>query len=140
MISEELRPALVAEAAKKSRVCWLSWDSRPARLAWHAWYDDVLLVVSGDEGQVLDGLGSAGTVEVTLRSKDTGGRLVGWTGTVTVVDTDDEQWDAHAAALLAVRLNLPDPAAALARWRTDATIVRIAPAVATEEPGAGPLP
>ena len=132
--------ALVTESAKKSRVCWLSWGSGAPRLAWHAWYDDALVVVTGDPGQVLPGLEDAGTVEVTLRSKDTGGRLVCWTGTATVVDPEDEQWDAHAAALVAVRLNLPDPAAATAGWRTGATIVRIAPAVATQERAAGPLP
>ena len=131
--------ALVTEAAKKSRVCWLSWGSVAPRLVWHAWYDDALVVVSGDPGQVLRGLADAGTVDVTLRSKDTGGRLVRWTGTVTVIDPEDERWDAHAAALLAVRLNLPDPAAAVAGWRTGATILRITPAVATQEQAAGPL-
>jgi hypothetical protein len=132
--------ALVPESAKKSRVCWLSWASGAPRLAWHAWYDDALVVVSGDPGQVLGGLEAAETVDVILRSKDTGGRLVRWTGSVAVIDPEDERWDGHAAALLAVRLNLPDPAAAAAGWRTDATIVRITPAVAAQEQAAGPLP
>ena len=131
---------LVAESAKKSRVCWLSWDARPPRLVWHAWYDDALVVLSGDEGQELPGLDVAGSVEVTMRSKDTGARLVAWTGAVTVVLPEDESWEPHAAALLAVRLNLPDPAAAVVGWRTAGTIVRIAPATATEDEGAGPLP
>lgn len=147
--------SLVAESAKKSRVCWLSWPGSPQpRLVWHAWYDDALLVLSGDD-QVLPGIDSVaassnrtdpdgtdpgGTVEVTMRSKDTGGRLVTWTGKVEVVDPASGSWDESAAALLGVRLNLPDPAAALAGWRESATIVRIAPVDATGEKEAGPLP
>jgi hypothetical protein len=137
--------SLVAESAKKSRVCWLSWPGSPQpRLVWHAWYDDALLVLSGDD-QVLAGIDAAGvdpvaTVEVTMRSKDTGGRLVAWTGSIEVVDPASGSWDESAAALLGVRLNLPDPAAALAGWRDHATIVRITPVDATEEQGGGPLP
>ena len=129
--------SLVAESAKKSRVCWLSWSGSQPRLVWHAWYDDALVVLSGDD-QPLPGLD--GTVQVTMRSKDTGGRLVTWTGSVEVVDPAADAWDGNAAALLAVRLNLVDPAATLASWRSDATVVRITPVDATEEPAAGPLP
>ena len=132
--------ALVAESAKKSRVCWLTLsgedasankESRPPRLVWHAWYDGALLVLSGED-QRLPGVGSATTAEGVMRSKDTGARLLGCMGTVEVVDPDDERWEAHAAALLAVRLNLPDPAAALDAWRADATVVRIVPADAAQ--------
>lgn len=136
-----LLPALVAEAARKSRVCWLSWDgARPPRLVWHAWYDDVLVVLSAQGEQLLDGLATAGTVDVTMRSKDTGARLLGWTGWVEVVDPGTDRWEAHAAALLGVRLNLPDPGAALEAWRTAGTVMRIAPVVATGKPDPGPLP
>jgi hypothetical protein len=138
--ADDLVLALVAECARKSRVCWLSWAARAPRLVWHVWHDDALVVLSGDEGQVLPGIVKAGTVQVTMRSKDTGGRLVAWTGTVDVVDPDDGSWDASAAALLGVRLNLADPAAAREGWRSTGTIVRIHPVVATEEPGPGPLP
>ena len=148
----------MAESAKKSRVCWLSLSgpaggagvggaegtARPPRLVWHAWYDGALLVLSGEDQQ-LPGAGSATSAEVVMRSKDTGARLIGWTGSVEVVDPEDERWEAHATALLAVRLNLPDPAAARARWRTDATILRVVPVGA--QPGSterignpGPLP
>jgi hypothetical protein len=140
----DLVPALVAESARKSRVCWLSWTSagerQGPRLVWHAWYDDALLVLSKDGEQLLSGLADAGTVEVTMRSKDTGGRLVGWTGSVEAVDPGDESWEPSAAALLAVRLNLPDPAAALAAWRSTGTVMRIVPVVATQEFAPGPLP
>jgi hypothetical protein len=136
----ELLQALVAEAARKSRVCWLAWSGRPATLAWHAWYDGALLVLAADGEQPLPGLADAATVEVTFRSKDTGGRLVRWTGRVEVVDPDDPAWEAGAAALLAVRLNLPDPAAALLAWRTEGTIVRVVPTGEAGPEQAGPLP
>lgn len=130
---EDLERALVAECAKKSRVCWLTWGdpagpagpSQP-RLVWHAWYDGALLVLSGDD-QLLPGIGEATTAQVVMRSKDTGGRLVTWSGSVATVDPTSDSWDEHAAALLGVRLNLPDPAQTLARWRTHATVVRVAP-------------
>lgn len=146
---QELLLALVAEAAKKSRVCWLTWsggsaddaaeDRRAPRLVWHAWYDGAVLVLSDDD-QPLPGITTATTAEVVMRSKDTGGELVRWTGSVAVVEPTDGSWDEAAAALLGVRLNLPDPAAALAAWRSTATIVRIAPVGATGKPEAGPLP
>ena len=148
----------MAESVKKSRVCWLSLTdadgggepdgadraARSPRLVWHAWYDGALLVLSGED-QLLPGAGSATSAEVVMRSKDTGARLIGWTGSVEVVDPEDERWEAHAAALLAVRLNLPDPAAARTQWRADATILRVVPDGA--QPGSaeridhpGPLP
>ena len=136
--------ALATESAKKSRVCWLTWsgaaqDDRP-RLVWHVWYDGALVVLSGDGDQRLPGLEDSSTAEVTMRSKDTGGRVLTWTGAVEVVDPGSASWDQHAAALLGVRLNLPDPAAALERWRATCTVVRIAPVDATEDPPVGPLP
>jgi hypothetical protein len=132
----ELVPALVAEAARKSRICWLSYEHagtpHTERLVWHAWYDDALVVLSEDPGQVLDGIGEVDRAEVTLRGKDGGTRLVTWTGEVTRVDPGSEEWDGHADALLGVRLNLADPQEALERWRTDATVVRISPVPAPD--------
>jgi hypothetical protein len=138
--TDELLKALVAEAAKKSRVCWLAWSDARPRLVWHAWYDDALLVLAGEQDQPLPGLADAATAEVTFRSKDTGGRLVRWTGGVEVVDPGSPTWDAAATALLGVRLNLPDPASALLAWRSAATIVRVVPTGEADPAGVGPLP
>jgi hypothetical protein len=135
---DELRPelaaALVSEAARKSRVCWLSYsvgvDGERDRLVWHVWHDDALVVLSGDDGQQLAGLDAlpdGSRVEVTMRSKDTGGRLVTWSGSAEIVAPQDERWEGHAGALLGVRLNLRDPVAALARWRESCTVLRVTP-------------
>jgi hypothetical protein len=136
LAEHEVVLALVAESAKKSRVCWLTWSGGAGdapgspRLVWHAWYDDALLVLSGED-QRLPGAESATAAEVVMRSKDTGARLVTWSGAVEVVDPEDERWDAYATALLAVRLNLPDPDVARAQWRDGATILRVVPVGAT---------
>ena len=126
MVPDELVAALAAEAARKSRVSWVAWRAHPPRLVWHVWHDGALVVLSGED-QPLTGIEAATTAAVVMRSKDTGGQLVRWTGSVEVVDPGTERWDEHAAALVAVRLNLTDPAAALAEWRAGATIVRLVP-------------
>jgi hypothetical protein len=129
-----LHAALVAESARKSRVCWISYEYAGGgvhdRLVWHVWHDDALVLLSGEPGQLLEGLDRLdddSRVRVTMRSKDTGGLLVTWTGVPRVVAPDDESWDGHAAAILGVRLNLPDPAAALGVWRESGTVLRVAP-------------
>lgn len=130
-VTPELLPALVAEAARKSRVCWLSYDHPGGRVAerlvWHQWYDEALLVLSDPTDQPLEGLAGAEVVTVTMRAKDGGTRLVTWTGEAAVVPPEGASWEPHATALLQVRLNLADPAATLARWRQEATVLRVAP-------------
>jgi hypothetical protein len=122
---------LVAEAARKSAVCWVGYRHPGGvvadRLVWHVWHDGAVVVLAGDRGQELDGLAHAEEAEVTLRSKDTRARLVSWTAPVSVVEPGTDEWEAHAAALVAARLNLPDPAAAVERWRTGCSVVRLNP-------------
>ena len=124
---------LFAEAARKSAVCWVRYrhlDGVVAdRLVWHVWHDDAVVVLAGDTGQSLEGLSLATEAEVTLRSKDTRQRLVSLPVRVDVVEPDTERWDAHASALAAARLNLPDPAAAVESWRPDprCSVVRLDP-------------
>ncbi len=116
---------LVAEAARKSAVCWVGYrhpgGAVADRLVWHVWHDGAVVVLAGDTGQPLEGLTMATEAEVTMRSKDTKARLVTWTARVEVVEPGTEQWEAHAAALAAERLNLPDPGAAVESWRDTST-------------------
>jgi hypothetical protein len=124
---------LIVEAARKSSVCWVGYRHPEGvvndRLAWHVWHDDAVVVLAGDTGQPLEGLALAAEAEVTLRSKDTRQRLVTWPARVEVVEPGTEEWDAHAAALAAARLNLTDPVAAVGSWRTDprVSVVRLNP-------------
>ena len=121
-------PAGPDQAAKRAGVCWLrpagTDDATPARLVWHAWYDGAVLVLS-DADQPLDAVIAAGRAEVVLRARGGDVRGASWTAEVEVVAPDDPRWPACAGALLAARLNLPDPEAARQRWRRTAQVLRI---------------
>lgn len=132
--------ALVAELARKTGVCWLSYGYPPVRRpAWHVWHDDILLVVSaGTEDsaeQPLPGLPEDGPVAVTMRSKDTGGRLLTWIGAASRIRPADDDWAEAVAALAAQRLSLPSPSQTPVAWETTAVVTRIVPTDETlEEP------
>jgi hypothetical protein len=130
--------ALVAELAKKTDTSWLH---RPGEQrnhpVWHTWHDDALCVVSGGDEQPLpdpaDGMGDGDLVEVVMRSKDNGGRLVTWVGTVSVVRPGDKRWRPVTEALVSDRLNLPDLATAADGWAAHSVVRRIVPTGAVAE-------
>ena len=131
---DAFRGALIAELAKKTGTCWLRYrhDSRygdivEERPAWHLWHDGALLVVSGGDEQPLPGIEQVSRVEVTLRSKDNGGRLVTWVGARTAVRPDDEAWASVTTALVADRLNTPDLATTAQTWAEHSLVSRIVP-------------
>ena len=130
--------ALTAEVGKKTGVCWLRYDGRD-HAVWHLWHDDALYVVSGGNEQPLPGIESADTVEVVMRSKENGGRLLTWEGTVSVVRPGDELWEPVTTALVADRLNLADLEVAADDWAAHSVVSRIVPtARVVEAPGALP--
>ncbi|MEU0565923.1 hypothetical protein ABZ297_11095 [Nonomuraea sp. NPDC005983] len=115
--------AVIEEGAKKSGVLWVGLD-RP-RLAWHAWHDGAIYLVTGGGEQRLPGLDQLGTVRVTLRSKDNGARLAEFEADVHVVDQAAE---AEAVAALAKeRLNAPDSEHLTGRWARESTVLRLTP-------------
>ncbi|MFJ2028948.1 hypothetical protein [Streptosporangium sp. NPDC087985] len=114
---------VIEEGAKKSGILWLSLD-RP-RLAWHAWHDGAIYVVTGGGEQSLPGLAGSGQVQVTLRSKDNGARLITFEASVEVVDQTEA---AEAVAALAKeRLNAVDGAGLTERWAAHSQVVRLTP-------------
>lgn len=115
---------VIEEGAKKSGILWLDLD-RP-RLAWHAWHDGAIYVVTGGEEQELPGLAGRDTVRVTLRSKDNGARLVEFEAAVSVVDQAAEP--EVVAVLAKERLNARDSETLPARWAQGSTVVRLRPA------------
>lgn len=138
-MTEAFITALIAELGKKTGVCWLRYDepAARARAAWHIWYDDAVHLVAGGDEQPLPGLDAADRVEVTMRSKENGGRLVTWVGRVSVVRPGDESWDGVTTALVADRLNLADLDTAKDQWAAGSVVVRIDPTgEVLEEPGA----
>ncbi|GAA4964172.1 hypothetical protein GCM10023205_30260 [Yinghuangia aomiensis] len=132
--------ALVEEAAKKSALVWIAVPGHAARPVWHVWHDGAVLVLQQRTGggveQHLPGLAEAAAVEVTVRSKDKGGRLVAWAADVAVLAPGATAWDAAVAALHGERLNAHDGDAQPDRWARDCVIVRIGPARAIAH-GAG---
>jgi hypothetical protein len=127
--------ALVAEACKKSNVLWVRpVGSTRYHLAWHAWHSDAAYVVSGAEEQMLPLLN--GQVEVVVRSKDNGARLVAFVARADVLPASDPGWEVAAAALSAARLNTTDPDQQRDRWASGALVTRLAP-VRLASAGAG---
>ncbi|MFG3438991.1 hypothetical protein ACGF0J_17245 [Nonomuraea sp. NPDC047897] len=115
--------AAVEEGAKKSGVLWVTLD-RP-RLAWHAWHDGAVHLVTGGEEQDLPGLAALDTVRVTLRSKDNGARLVEFEARVGVVDQAAEP--EVVAVLAKERLNARDSEHLAERWARECTVIRLTP-------------
>jgi hypothetical protein len=126
-VPAELTSALAAELARRTGVSWLRVGGR-THPVWHVWSDGALCLVSGGDEQPLPDLVEGDLVEVVMRSKDTGGRLLTWAGLVTVVRPGDEEWNATTAALVAGRQNHRDPANAPQDWARHSTVLRITPA------------
>ncbi|MEU7026857.1 hypothetical protein ACF09L_29165 [Streptomyces sp. NPDC014779] len=131
-MTEEL--FLVEEATKKSGLVWVRGAAPAARALWHVWHEGAALVVGDGPGeQPLPGLADGGTAEVTVRSKDKGGRIVAWTAAVRELPAGTEEWDAAVAELKGKRLNAPDGEAMPERWARECRVVRLEPRTATTE-------
>ncbi|MFJ9830365.1 hypothetical protein ACIRU2_02995 [Streptomyces sp. NPDC101169] len=130
MTSELLDQALVEEATKKSGLIWVRGDGAPAaRALWHVWHEGaVCLVGDGPGEQPLPGLADGGSAEVTVRSKDKGGRLVTWRASVSEPAPGSPEWEAAVAELKGKRLNAPDGEEMPARWARECRVLRLAPA------------
>ncbi|ALO10874.1 hypothetical protein [Streptomyces gardneri] len=133
MTEELLGSALVEEATKKSGLVWVR-GTGPARALWHVWHDGAAHVVGDGPGeQPLPGLADGGTVEVTVRSKDKGGRLLAWTASVRELSPGTEEWDAAVAELKGKRLNALDGEAMPGRWARECRVLRLEPRSSTTE-------
>jgi hypothetical protein len=119
---------LVEEACRKSGLLWLTpTGSARAQAAWHAWLDGAAYVVTDGVEQPLPGVTSGLPVKVTVRSKDTGGRLVTWIAVPEDVAPGSEEWDTAVKALAAKRLNAPDGEQQPQRWARESRVLRLAP-------------
>ncbi|CAM5407420.1 hypothetical protein GCM10010261_40100 [Streptomyces pilosus] len=128
--------ALIEEATKKSGLVWMEAPGVPARALWHVWHEGAACVVGDGPGeQPLPGLADGGTAEVTVRSKDKGGRLVSWAATVVELAPRSEAWTAAVGELKGKRLNAPDAETMPERWARECRVLRLEPTGATS-----PLP
>ncbi|WP_328553603.1 hypothetical protein [Streptomyces sp. NBC_00358] len=150
MTQELLDQALVEEATKKSGLIWVRGisvpapsgpdDEVPAQALWHVWHDGAACLVGDGPGeQPLPGLIDGGDAVVTVRSKDKGGRLVSWSGTVVELAEHTPAWEAAVAELKGKRLNAPDGEAMTERWARECRVLRLEPTGATAELPQGSL-
>jgi hypothetical protein len=125
----ELTPeqlALVAEGCTKSGVVWVRPQGAPTwSAAWHVWHEGAVHVVHGVGEQLLPV--AEGPVELAVRSKDAGSRLLTVLAQADVLPARSPEWDAAADALSAARLNATEPAEQRERWSTGTLIVRLVP-------------
>ncbi|MEV5004425.1 hypothetical protein ACIQFZ_02060 [Streptomyces sp. NPDC093064] len=136
MNTELLDQALVEEATKKSGLIWVKGPGVPARALWHVWHEGAACVVGDGPGeQPLPGLADGAAAEVTVRSKDKGGRLVTWAARVVEIAPDTPRWQEVVAELKGKRLNAPDGEAMTARWARECRVLRLEPTGTT-----APLP
>ncbi|WP_435125834.1 hypothetical protein [Actinacidiphila sp. bgisy144] len=132
--ADEELAALVEEAAKKSGLVWVNGQA-----VWHLWLDGGLHLVAGPGEQPVPGLVDGGTATVTVRSKDKGGRLVGWVARVAVLAPHSEPWEAAVGEMKGKRLNAVDAEELPARWAAQCQVFRLAPTGSVpEHPGAMP--
>ncbi|MFJ9678677.1 hypothetical protein ACIRP2_11530 [Streptomyces sp. NPDC101194] len=138
--------ALVEEATKKSGLIWVR-GTGPARALWHVWHEGAAHLVGDGPGEqpLPAGLIDGSAAEVTVRSKDKGGRLVAWTAAVAELAPHSEEWEAAVAELKGKRLNAPDAERMTERWARECRVLRLTPgAFRTELPdgslAAAPLP
>ncbi|MFG5722547.1 hypothetical protein [Streptomyces murinus] len=129
MTSELLTRALIEEAAKKSGLLWVRGaQASAAHAVWHVWHEGaVCLVGDGPGEQPLTGLADGGAAEVTVRSKDKGGRLVSFTAAVSEQAPGTPPWEAAVAELKGKRLNAPDAEVMTDRWARECRVLRLVP-------------
>lgn len=119
--------ALIEEATKKSGLIWVR-GSGPSRALWHVWLDGAAhLIGDGPGEQPFPGLADGSAAEVTVRSKDKGGRLVAWTAVVRELTAGTEEWEAAVAELKGKRLNAPDAEQLTERWARECRVLRLTP-------------
>ncbi|MEV7427274.1 MULTISPECIES: hypothetical protein [unclassified Streptomyces] len=139
MTPPPLGPALVEEATKKSGLVWVR-GSGPDRPLWHVWHEGAAVLVGDGPGeQPLPGLVAGSTAEVTVRSKDKGGRLVVWTAAVVELAPHSPEWEAAVAELKGKRLNAPDAEVMTERWARECRVLRLVPGDSTTELPSGSL-
>jgi hypothetical protein len=147
---EPAEAALLEEACRKTGLVWITLPALGApRPAWHVWADGAVHVVHEGREQSLPGLQWAETVQVTVRSKDKGSRLLTWTARPVPVEPGTPQWAAVVPVLAASRLNARDAQEQPARWASESRVTRLEPTgdvlerpgrMATTSGAAPPLP
>lgn len=124
--------ALLDEAMTKSGLFWVDVEGDRTWPVWHVWDEGTAYVVSGPGEQPLPWLPQ--DVQLILRSKDTGGRLLTIRAHAYVLAPETDTWVRAADLLKAARLNAVDDC--FTRWANECTITAFLPFDApVESPG-----
>jgi len=121
---------------RKAAVVWVAAAGGRPVGAWPVWHEGAAYVLSGGREQQLPDLAGAHSCVVTVRSGDTGGRIVSWPASVHRVEPDGPEWQAVLPLLTAKRLNTPDSDEAPRRWARESVLHRLVPAGEPVEAGA----
>jgi hypothetical protein len=127
-----LKTHLIAEAAKKTSVCWVRAAGATSPV-WHVWDGEAVLIVVGGDEQPFPEVDAPSTVEVTLHSADTRARLITWTGSADILEPGSPVWEAAAALLVAAAQNTTDRRARVDAWRSGSRLLRITPIAAASQ-------
>lgn len=138
---------LVAAAAGKAGLVWVSAGGARPQAVWHVWHAGAVLVVVGG-GEQPDPVGGAERVRVAVPSKDNRALLVTILAEVDQVHPGDERWEASVFALAAQRLNTSTSVDQPAVWAQSSRVLRLVPDRAWDEgpgsyddmSGAAPVP
>lgn len=121
-----LERALLGEAAGKSDVVWIRpVEQSRTHAVWHVWHENAVVVLDGPGEQSLPEL--TPVVEIIVPSKETRAALITFHAVPEVLQNATERWQAAADVLAAARLNSPDMAGQLHRWRVEARITSFRP-------------
>jgi hypothetical protein len=122
---------LTKEAATKSGLLWVRVPDGQAYPVWHAWHEGgdetgsgpVAYIVSGPGEQYLPWLPAE--VEIVLRSRDSGGRLLVLDATARELEPGSEEWRAAVEVLRPERLNAVGDL--VEHWRDTCTVHELSP-------------
>jgi len=142
-------PGLIEEATRKAGLIWISAPADPhPRPAWHHWHEGSAYVLTGGSEEPLSWLVETRSAQVSVPSKDSGGRLITWQAEVTWIPPTTDEWHRVIDELGVARLNSRDSGDQQSHWARDCDLVRLtptgsvteAPGRMSEESGAAPPP
>ncbi len=117
---------LIPEVLRKASAIWVAAGTAAPVLAWCAWHDDSVLVVTGPGEQDVPGLAEASTAVVTARG-DHGGAILRCPVEVRSIRPEEPDWEAAVAALAIKRLNSRPPDQLSEAWAGRAIVRRLIP-------------
>jgi hypothetical protein len=119
-------PALDA-AMRKAAVVWITVPGGHEFPVWPLWHGGALHVLHGGGEQAAPGLSGSTTATVAVPAKGARELVATFLARVEPVDPESAEWATVTPLLLPKRLNLRDPATAVARWAAESSVSTLVP-------------